>query len=139
MINGERQDVYGNPEDSFSLIADYWSVYLDSLGFIKTEEKSLSGSNVAIMMTLFKIAREANQHKRDNVRDASGYLGIYADMYDLDVNHCSDTTPIPDEAKEPICGRSCLSIEVPKYINQEWLGWWLSRPAGVDDASQPMG
>ena len=70
-INGERQDSYGNPEDSFMLIADYWSTYLD---------KELSASDVAIMMVLFKIARQQNQHKRDNLVDAAGYLGILGDL-----------------------------------------------------------
>ena len=28
IINGERQDSYGNPEDSFRLIGEYWSNYL---------------------------------------------------------------------------------------------------------------
>jgi len=74
-INGERQDVYGSPENSFALIADYWTAYL-------TRKKNLkmTAGDVALMMTLFKIAREANQHKRDNILDAAGYLGIYADM-----------------------------------------------------------
>jgi len=76
VINGERQDQYGSPENSFELISEYWSIYLHSVGctFSVTKE------NVAMMMTLFKIARESNQHKRDNIRDAAGYLGIYADM-----------------------------------------------------------
>ena len=74
-INGERQDVYGSPEDSFSIIADYWTTYL---GDQMTDR--ITAGDVALMMTLFKIAREANQHKRDNIIDAAGYLGIYADM-----------------------------------------------------------
>ena len=28
VINGERQNQYGNPEDSFRLIAAFWSSYL---------------------------------------------------------------------------------------------------------------
>ena len=76
VINGERQDVYGEPEDSFFLIADFWSVYLGK----KYEDVCLSREDVAMMMTLFKIAREMHQRKRDNIRDAAGYLGIYADM-----------------------------------------------------------
>ena len=76
VINGERQDVYGNPEDSFELIAKYWSVFLEP----KFGPVPLDGEDVAIMMALFKIAREMYQHKRDNIRDAAGYLGIYADM-----------------------------------------------------------
>lgn len=75
IINGERQDVYGSPEDSFSKIADYWTTYL---GDQMTDR--ITAEDVAMMMVLFKIAREANQHKRDNIIDAAGYLGIYADM-----------------------------------------------------------
>jgi hypothetical protein len=28
IINGERQDQYGKPEDSFGIIAEYWNAYL---------------------------------------------------------------------------------------------------------------
>ena len=87
-INGERQDVYGSPEDSFELIADYWCTYLRSLAAKRNREAGIEEyfippifkEDIAMMMTLFKIAREANQHKRDNIVDAAGYLGIYADM-----------------------------------------------------------
>lgn len=87
IINGERQDVYGSPEDSFALIGRYWGAYLFSKGYdMKAhpcgpdEVLVVEAGEVAMMMTLFKIAREANQHKRDNIIDAAGYLGIYADM-----------------------------------------------------------
>lgn len=80
-INGERQDVYGSPEDSFALIGEYWGVYLRSQGYIIPNKRSdVEKDEVAMMMNLFKVAREANQHKRDNIVDAAGYLGIYADM-----------------------------------------------------------
>ena len=71
VINGERQDVYGSPEDSFALIASYWSIYLG---------RDVSERDVAMMMTLFKLARQSHQHKRDNLVDAAGYLGILGDM-----------------------------------------------------------
>lgn len=83
IINGERQDVYGSPEDSFALIGQYWGVFLSSRGMRGPDgekDVEISPKSVALMMTLFKIAREANQHKRDNIIDAAGYLGIYADM-----------------------------------------------------------
>jgi hypothetical protein len=80
VINGERQNVYGSPEDSFALIAEYWRVYL------KRVDPWLTARDVAIMMTLFKIARESNQHRRDNLVDAAGYIGIAADMAEDDEN-----------------------------------------------------
>jgi hypothetical protein len=91
VINGERQDQYGSPEDSFALIAEYWAVYLrnkiqkergniDVNDYIFSE--FIQGDDVAYMMTLFKIARENFQHKKDNLVDAAGYLGIAGDMYE---------------------------------------------------------
>jgi len=71
VINGERQDQYGSPEDSFRLIGDYWSLYLG---------KSITKEDVAHMMVLFKMARQQNQHKNDNLVDAAGYLGILGSM-----------------------------------------------------------
>ena len=38
IINGERQDQYGSPEDSFSLIADYWTTFLKSRNFIPSND-----------------------------------------------------------------------------------------------------
>ncbi len=72
VINGERQDAYGNPEDSFSMIAELWTAYLD---------KYVSPQDVAIMMALFKIARQkAGKGKRDNFVDMCGYAALAADM-----------------------------------------------------------
>jgi hypothetical protein len=71
-INGDRQDSYGNPEDSFALIAEYWSIY---------QGIKVTARNVAEMMTLFKIARMSGQKPEiDNYVDAAGYIGLAADM-----------------------------------------------------------
>ena len=73
IINGERQNTYGDPEDSFQLIASYWSIYLQLA-------EPLEPKDVTLMMALFKIARESHQGKLDNLIDAAGYLGIAGDM-----------------------------------------------------------
>jgi hypothetical protein len=82
IINGERQDTNGNPEDSFQTIADYWSVYLQKYvkQIIQTGKVDLCAKDTAMMMTLFKTAREQHQEKRDNIRDLAGYAGIASDM-----------------------------------------------------------
>lgn len=77
VINGERQDTYGNPEDSFEVISNYWSTYLKSK--LKPGER-LEPKDSVMMMVLFKVAREQNQGKRDNLVDAAGYIGIAGDM-----------------------------------------------------------
>jgi hypothetical protein len=74
-INNGRKDQYGNPENSFVLIAELWNSWLK-----KKMIQKVDASDVAMMMTLFKIARESYQHKDDNILDACGYLGIYSDI-----------------------------------------------------------
>lgn len=71
IINGVRNEQYGVPEKSHELIANFWNCYLNG------RQGPLTGKDVALMMTLFKIAREINgQGKRDNLVDAAGYIGI---------------------------------------------------------------
>lgn len=74
VINGERQDQYGSPEDNFEKIAEYWRTYLGI--------KTLNASNVAMMMVLFKIAREGlgSGKNADNVLDICGYSALYSDI-----------------------------------------------------------
>lgn len=68
IINGERQGSYGNPEDSFAVIAQMWTAYLG---------RDLSSADVANMMVLMKVARNANGvYKDDNWIDICGYAAI---------------------------------------------------------------
>lgn len=91
IINGERQDQYGNPEDSFKIIAGYWNVYLhaefhkhhhdiDEEGYRRDLGIALEADDVAIMLSLMKHARMSGQQWHpDNAIDAIGYLAILAD------------------------------------------------------------
>lgn len=71
VINGERQDTYGNPEDSFRVIAGYWGTYLSV---------NITSEDVMIMMALLKIARMSGQkYSHDNYVDAAGYIALADD------------------------------------------------------------
>lgn len=64
-----RQDIYGPPEDSFSTIADLWTVYLS-----KHTPGPLHPHDVAAMMALLKLARiMAKPTHPDNWVDLAGY------------------------------------------------------------------
>ncbi|MCL1916139.1 MAG: DUF6378 domain-containing protein [Desulfovibrionaceae bacterium] len=71
LINAERQGDYGPPAESFARIAALWSAYLGH---------TVTGKDVAVCMALLKFSREAYHHKRDNLLDAAGYIGLAADM-----------------------------------------------------------
>lgn len=79
IINGERQDSYGNPEDSFRYIAEYWTAYMRAQGLFCGSTK-VNALDVAHMMMLFKLARcSGQQPNRDNYIDIQGYAAIAAD------------------------------------------------------------
>jgi len=98
-INGARQTTYGNPEDSFRMIAERWNQFLKCrYGF----ERELTAEDIAFMMADFKMARECNQHKRDNLVDASGYLGITDDLVAANAKVIPVNEPHPVDEVEPI-------------------------------------
>ncbi len=75
LVNADRQDDYGSPAASLARVAAMWTAYL---------EQPVSSHDVALLLALLKIAREANRHKADNLIDAAGYIGLAADMAALE-------------------------------------------------------
>lgn len=64
LVYGDRGASYGHPAKNFEDIGKLWSGLL---------EAEVSPTDVADMMTLFKVARGKNGYKRDNIVDAIGY------------------------------------------------------------------
>ena len=65
IVNGQREQAYGTPEDNFKMIAYLWSDYL---------EADISAVDVAMMMALLKIARiSTGTFKEDSFIDLAGY------------------------------------------------------------------
>lgn len=71
-VNGDRDLEYRSPEKSFELIAYFWTNYLNA---VRTGTgTAIKPKDVAAMMALFKIARIAGGHaKDDNWIDLAGY------------------------------------------------------------------
>ena len=75
IINGDRQDQYGNPENAFEKIATLWQFHLDN-----RKPAPLSNADVAIMLAYMKFGRMyGTKHKRDTAIDICGYMAIYND------------------------------------------------------------
>ncbi len=70
-VCGDRDEQYGKPENSFTVIGNFWNEYLISKGY----EADIRAEDVAVMMCLFKIARIiTGEQKTDSWIDAAGYL-----------------------------------------------------------------
>lgn len=77
IINNDRQNTYGKPEDNFGIIAEYWTTWLKSRGIICT----ITPFDVGAMMDLMKTAREASSPEHmDNLRDKLGYIALTAEL-----------------------------------------------------------
>lgn len=73
----DRPDTHGKPEDSFRKIAGMWNAYL---GF---PDDLLDGADVANLMILLKVARNAEGHyHEDNYTDIAGYAENGARLHD---------------------------------------------------------
>jgi hypothetical protein len=73
IVYGDREQTYGHPAKNLENIADQWGLYLHQKYGVTLE---LSAEDVCWMMADLKKCRQLNTHKRDNVVDAIGYIGL---------------------------------------------------------------
>jgi len=76
-ITSDRQDQYGDAEDSFSTIGQFWTTFLRAR-HPRLEIPHIKGSDVALMLDLMKTARQAVTQKHDNLVDKAGYTALAA-------------------------------------------------------------
>ena len=80
ITTSDRNKHYGNPEDNFNNIANFWNLYLGNAGKLR-EDSMLCGIDVAHMMVLMKMARlSTNPLHRDSILDVAGYAACAADF-----------------------------------------------------------
>ena len=72
-VTGGRDEEYGEPEDSFDLIARLWEPYIRAACVSPSADVTIRPQDVAILMALLKIARAAVNDKPDNFVDLAGY------------------------------------------------------------------
>lgn len=80
LVNGDRQQSYGDASESFERIADFWHTYLKTK--LKDTEH-ISAKDVASMMILMKVSRSVTSSKRDSWVDIAGYAELGSKLDDL--------------------------------------------------------
>lgn len=78
IVMSGRNKQYGEPEDNFGVIAQFWNNYLTTTQGVCL---FLSETDVAILMALFKIGRiaTARDMNEDSYIDAAGYIACAAE------------------------------------------------------------
>lgn len=72
LVFGDRQADYGHPLDDFDATAMSWTAFLRKRGLLR-DGAVLEGEDIGPLMVLFKMMRQANFRKRDNLTDGAGY------------------------------------------------------------------
>ena len=80
-VCGDREQDYGSPENSFRVIAAFWTNYIAEKCATPKTIIDIGPEDVAAMMVLFKIARVATGHnKEDNWCDVAGYAACGGEL-----------------------------------------------------------
>ena len=85
-VLGDRQQDYGEAEDNFRTIAEFWETYLRAACVTPGADVCINPEDVAAMMILLKVARISSGHaKEDNWVDISGYAACGGEL-DCEIN-----------------------------------------------------
>jgi hypothetical protein len=78
-VTKDRDATHGNMENNFLAIAELWNAYLWETP--QMFEAKITPTDVAVMMTLLKIARtKSNPKHLDNWIDACGYMACGGEL-----------------------------------------------------------
>jgi len=75
LVNGRRDVEYGLPHINWGDTVEMFTAYLHGRGLLP-RDKVLDAQDGAMLMTLVKVARQANKRQRDNLVDLAGYAAV---------------------------------------------------------------
>lgn len=101
ITEGARNKQHGHIDRNFTFIAQHWQTYLRQRG----QPVNITGYDVAMMMTLMKIARtlSGDASLRDHYMDAAAYVAIAYELEELE-------RPIAAAAEGPTVGASVAPL-----------------------------
>ena len=79
IVCGDRNEQYGEPEDSFRAIAEFWETYVRERCVTPGASVCIQAADVAMMMVLLKVARTFCATKADTYIDIAGYAACAAE------------------------------------------------------------
>lgn len=82
IVYGRGEKDYGHPRENMQTTAGLWNAFLIRRGVVSKDEPIMD-RDVALMMALVKIARDAHVQSRDNLIDLAGYAAV-ADRLDTE-------------------------------------------------------
>ena len=82
-VCGPREQDYGSPQENFTTISQFWNTYLRAshpeLAKAMTDD-GITAKDVAVMMSLLKVARIATGSNADSFIDLAGYAACAGEI-----------------------------------------------------------
>ena len=106
-VCGKREQDYGTPEDNFTTIGLLWSVYLRAAHPELAKVLPINGieaKDVAVMMSLLKVARIATGSSPDSFVDLAGYAACAGEIATQADEQ--KKLPLQNENTCVVCGKS---------------------------------
>lgn len=111
-VTGHRSTDYGTPENNFGIIASLWNTYLAAAHKELHGVKSIiTGKDVAMMMSLLKVARIASSNSADSYIDLAGYAACAGEIATM--NDENKSKPIPPQIRHcPVCNTVLYNSDI---------------------------
>lgn len=126
IVNGTRQQTYGEPEDNFATIAQMWEAYLGI---------PISAMDVSMMMVLLKVARVSGRPDLttiDNFIDICGYAACGGEVAHREGrtrdSHKKEPAPIKDIPDEDYLDRIRRAYGLEEAEKKLWMEGWKVGP-----------
>lgn len=74
IVYGRGERDYGHPRVNMGNTAEFWTSYLQRRGLLGNN--SITPRDVALMMVMVKVSREAQEFRVDNLIDIAGYTEV---------------------------------------------------------------
>jgi hypothetical protein len=94
LVNGDRQDDYGDPHTNHQRIADLWTTYIEGSASDRDgiSERVVNATDAAVMMILVKVARlMQSPNHRDTWVDIAGYAEVGSRCAEKDYGNRTST------------------------------------------------
>jgi hypothetical protein len=118
LVHGARQQTYGHPKVFGDAAAAIITEVLHLRGLLK-EDKCIRAQEVSLMLLCVKIAREAYQHKDDNLVDIAGYAEVLNMIIEKEVEEAPQAPLVPKIPQSPLVPKAGAQF-VSGKANYPW-------------------
>jgi hypothetical protein len=120
IVSGDREKTYGHPAKNLEATGILWQAHILAKYGISI---NITAEDVAWMMTQLKQARNMHMHKRDNIVDGIGYIGLVQKIHDFNYAPAKTATEMHITGLGLHTGRISVGVMGDGHIHEDLLNF----------------